>query len=137
MWLSYALIASWAAYEMLDGTRFMNTAPIEQAAAGASSAMGAVAGTSAAIRALSAVGTAPQRDRDSSGVMGIAATALPSSGAASDRVLMQTESRAQVMGGATGEARNASTGCSSTSPLRCGCESMLDAFLPEPPVKEF
>jgi hypothetical protein len=137
MWLSYALIASWAVYEMLDGTRFLGAAPIERAAAGASTAMDAVAGTSAAIRALSAVGATQQRgERDVGGVMGIAATALPN-GPDPGRLLLQADSPPPVMGGAAGEARNASAGCSATSSLRCGCQTMLDAFLPEPPVKEF
>ena len=75
MWLSYSLIVGWAAYEILDGTRFIGHAPIERAAAGASSAMDAVAGTSAAIRALS---TVPQRDLDVSGnLRSFSAPALP------------------------------------------------------------
>lgn len=138
MWLSYGLIAGWAAYEMLDGSRVLTIAPIERAAMGASSAVEAVAGTSAAIRALSAVGSAPQ---GASGV-GIRATTL-SPGSEADRLLMQTEGgSAGVMGAAAGndacEARsgNARCGASGTS-RRCGCPTVLDALLPEFAVQEF
>lgn len=122
MWLSYVLIAGWAFFEMLDGTR-LTSAPIERAAAGASSAMDAVADTSAAIRALSAVGEAPQRDLAG----GITAAALPQ-GSDADRMVLRSESRSQVMGTA-GEPRTGDQGC--------GTSSMLEALLPEPPVKEF
>lgn len=136
MWLSYALIAGWAFYEMLDVSRYTG-APIERAAAGASSAIDAVAGTSAAIRALSAVGDAPQSGELAAG---LTAAALPK-GSEADRVMVTTHGGAPVMGG-TGpcEARPVDTECGVTS-RRCGCaspsQSMLEAFLPEPPVKEF
>lgn len=120
MWLSYALLTGWALYEMVDETRF-NTAPIQDVAASASSAMDAVAGTSAAVRALSAVNGAPLRD------VSIGGTELPQS-PDTDRLLQvqQTESRSQVMG-AAGEIRNGSS----------GCKTVLEAFLPDPPVNEF
>jgi hypothetical protein len=129
MWLSYALIAGWAFYEMLEGTRFVG-APIERAAAGASSAVDAVAGTSAAIRALGAVGDTPQADRS----VGIAA-ALPTA-TDGDGALVAADTRSPVMGAASAEMRTGAAGCGASS-LRCGCQSMLEAFLPEAPVKEF
>jgi hypothetical protein len=125
MWLSYALIAGWAVYEMLDGPRF-TTAPIERAAAGASSAMDAVAGTSAAIRALSAVGdAAATAPRDRAG--GITAAALPA-GQDVDRAVVKAEGRGQVMG-VPAEPRTGDAGCATSS--------MLEALLPDAPVKEF
>jgi hypothetical protein len=108
---------------MFGGTRF-STAPIERAAAGASSAIDAVAGTSAAIRALSAVGEGSQRELGA----GITAAALPQ-GSDADRVMMKTEAQGQVMGGAPLEPRNGDSGCNTSS--------MLEALLPQPPVKEF
>lgn len=121
MWLSYALIAGWTFYEIVDGTPFTG-APIERAAAGASSAMDAVAGTSAAIRALSAVGDA-SASRDLAG--GLTAAGMQQ-GKDADRVMLQTENRGQVMGAA--QPRNGDSGCSTSS--------VLEALLPSPPVKE-
>lgn len=122
MWVSYALIAGWTFYEIVDGTP-LTGAPIEHAAAGASSAMDAVAGTSAAIRALSAVGDpSPSRELG----RGISAAALAQA-ADGDRVMRQTENRGQVMG-ANATPRQGDSGCSTSS--------VLEALLPGPPVKE-
>lgn len=122
MWLSYVLIAGWAVYEIADGTPFTG-APVERAAVGASSAMDAVAGTSAAIRALSAVGEA-SASRDLAG--GLTAAGLQQGKKDADRVLLQTETRGQVMGAA--QPRNGDSGCSTSS--------VLEALLPSAPVKE-
>ena len=125
MWVSYAVIAGWTFVEILGGSRF-DTAPIERAAAGASSAMDAVAGTSAAIRALSAVGEGAQQREIGAG---LSATALPK-GADADRLMMKTESRSLVMGAAAPtEPRTGDSGCDTSS--------MLEALLPDPAVKEF
>ncbi|MGH8517417.1 MAG: hypothetical protein ACREUE_08145, partial [Panacagrimonas sp.] len=72
-----------------------------------------------------AVSSAPQREVGGGGMK--ATTILPQAPDTDPLLrLQQTDSRSQVMGSA-GEIRNGNA----------GCKTVLEAFLPERPVKEF
>ena len=116
MWVSYALLAAWALYEVVPQTSLARQ-PMEMAAAGASSAITAMATTSAAIRVIGAAAA------DGSGARHLPAAAAAVA-AITDHETSLTTSSSSPRGSGACQGR------------QCACSSLLDLFLTEAPAKE-
>lgn len=116
MWVSYALLAAWALYEVAPQTSLARQ-PMEMAAAGASGAITAMATTSAAIRVIGAAAA------DGSGARHLPAAAAAVA-AISDHETSLTTSSSSTRGSGACQGR------------QCACSSLLDLFLTEAPAKE-